>query len=44
MLGPTLETERLLLRPPIEADLDGWAELMADAESSRFIGGLWATA
>ena len=39
MLGPTLETDRLLLRPPIEADLDGWAELMADEESSRFIGG-----
>ena len=38
MLGPTLETERLLLRPPVEEDLDGWAELMAD-DSSRFIGG-----
>ena len=38
MLGPTLETERLLLRPPIEEDLDGWAELMAD-ENSKFIGG-----
>ena len=39
MLGPTLETERLILRPPVEADLDGWAEFMADEESARFIGG-----
>jgi RimJ/RimL family protein N-acetyltransferase len=39
MLGPTLETDRLLLRPPIEADLEGWASLMADPEASRFIGG-----
>lgn len=39
-LGPTLETERLILRPPTEADLDGWAELMADEETSRFLGGV----
>jgi RimJ/RimL family protein N-acetyltransferase len=39
MLGPTLETERLILRPPVAEDLDGWAELMADPESARFIGG-----
>jgi RimJ/RimL family protein N-acetyltransferase len=39
MLGPTLETERLLLRPPIQEDLDGWAKLMADEESSKYIGG-----
>lgn len=38
-LGPMLETERLILRPPIQADLDGWAELGADAEAMRFIGG-----
>jgi RimJ/RimL family protein N-acetyltransferase len=38
-MGPTIETERLILRPPIEQDLDGWAELMGDAEASRFIGG-----
>lgn len=37
--GPTLETARLVLRPPIEADFDGWAALMADEEGSRFIGG-----
>jgi len=38
--GPVFETERLILRPPIEADLDGWAELMADEETARFIGGV----
>jgi RimJ/RimL family protein N-acetyltransferase len=40
MLGPTIETERLILRPPQAADLDGWAELMGDAEAARFIGGV----
>lgn len=39
-MGPTIETERLLLRPPQEEDLDGWAALMGDEESARFIGGL----
>lgn len=37
--GPTLETARLILRPTAEEDLDGWAEMMAEAESSQFIGG-----
>jgi len=35
-----IETERLVLRPPRLEDLDGWAELMGDAESARFIGGV----
>jgi len=39
MLGPTLETERLVLRPPEIADLDAWAEMMADEETARFVGG-----
>jgi RimJ/RimL family protein N-acetyltransferase len=39
MEGPRLETERLILRPTQAEDLDGWAELMAHPESSRFIGG-----
>lgn len=39
MIGPTLETDRLLLRPPSQEDFDGWAALMADEESSRYIGG-----
>jgi RimJ/RimL family protein N-acetyltransferase len=38
-LGPTLETNRLVLRPPEAQDLDGFAELVACEESARFIGG-----
>ena len=34
-----LETHRLILRAPRADDLDPWAELMADPEASRFIGG-----
>ncbi|RKH65786.1 GNAT family N-acetyltransferase [Corallococcus llansteffanensis] len=39
-LGPTLETPRLILRPPTLEDLDGFAAMMADPESAQFIGGL----
>ena len=39
MLGPTLETARLILRPPEERDLDGFAAMMADEEAARFVGG-----
>jgi len=37
--GHTLETERLILRPTAAEDLDGWAEMMADPDAARFIGG-----
>ena len=37
---PQLETTRLRLRPPALADFERWAELAADAEATRFIGGL----
>ncbi|MFP2960559.1 GNAT family N-acetyltransferase [Myxococcus sp. 1LA] len=37
---PVLETARLLLRPPTMEDLEGFAALMADEESARFIGGV----
>lgn len=37
--GPTLETERLLLRPPKAEDFDGFAEMQGDADAARFIGG-----
>ena len=34
-----LETERLRLRHPIEADLGAYCEMMADAEFRRLSGG-----
>ena len=37
-LGPTLETSRLILRPPIAGDFEPWSAFMAD-ESTHFIGG-----
>jgi RimJ/RimL family protein N-acetyltransferase len=37
---PTLETERLLLRPFAESDLDAWAQIVADEETTEFIGGV----
>ncbi|MGE5501328.1 MAG: GNAT family N-acetyltransferase [Ignavibacteriales bacterium] len=39
MPGPVLETERLILRLPEQRDLEGWAEMMADEEAARYIGG-----
>lgn len=38
-LGPVIETDRLVLRPPSETDFEPWAALMADAEHVRYIGG-----
>lgn len=35
-----IETERLLLRPPCADDFDGFARLMGDAATARFIGGV----
>jgi RimJ/RimL family protein N-acetyltransferase len=34
-----IETERLILRPPVAEDFEAYAENMADVEASRFIGG-----
>ncbi|HEX6866928.1 MAG TPA: GNAT family N-acetyltransferase [Caulobacteraceae bacterium] len=42
MDGPTLETTRLILRPPVQDDIDGWARMMADEETARYIGGVQA--
>lgn len=39
-LGPTLVTERLILRPPCAEDFEPWAALMADEEHVRHIGGV----
>jgi RimJ/RimL family protein N-acetyltransferase len=38
---PTLETERLRLRPFRENDVDDYAALHADPEVMRFLGGPW---
>ena len=38
-LGPTLETERLILRPPMAEDFDAWAAFGADEVAMRFLGG-----
>jgi RimJ/RimL family protein N-acetyltransferase len=40
MLGPTLETERLILRPPTREDFDAFAEFIADEQTSKFLGGV----
>jgi RimJ/RimL family protein N-acetyltransferase len=39
-MPPTLETDRMILRVPVQADFDaGWAEFHGDAESMRYLGG-----
>lgn len=40
MLGPTLTTARLILRPPTQADFDGFASMAQEQETMRFIGGV----
>lgn len=40
MTGPVLETERLILRPIQMEDFPRWAEMMADPEASKFLGGV----
>lgn len=37
--GPFLVTERLILRPPVAADFDAFAEMHANAETMKFLGG-----
>lgn len=39
-LGPTLETERLILRPPEAADFAPWCAMHADADVMRYLGGV----
>lgn len=43
-IGPTLETERLVLRPPKPIDFEPWAEFAADPEASEFLGGVQSRA
>ncbi|MBI3439750.1 MAG: GNAT family N-acetyltransferase [Proteobacteria bacterium] len=40
MLGPTIETARLLLRPPSQDDFDGFIAMGSEADTMRFIGGV----
>jgi RimJ/RimL family protein N-acetyltransferase len=37
---PTVSTPRLTLRPFEESDLDAWARIVADEETTEFIGGV----
>jgi RimJ/RimL family protein N-acetyltransferase len=37
--GPTLTTERLILRPPHQDDFDGFAAMHSEEDTMRFIGG-----
>jgi len=37
--SPRLETSRLISRPPVEGDLDGWAAFDADARATHFFSG-----
>ena len=39
MTGPVIETARLTLRPQTMDDFPRWAEMMADPEAAKFIGG-----
>jgi len=39
---PMLETERLLLRPPVATDFEGFADFMGDEQAAKYVGGLQA--
>ena len=43
-IGPTLETERLILRPPTADDFEPWVAFAADPEVAQFIGGVLSRA
>jgi RimJ/RimL family protein N-acetyltransferase len=40
MANTTIQTARLILRPPTEGDFEDWANLDADPEAVSFIGGV----
>jgi len=42
--GPVIETARLILRPPVMSDFPHWAQMMADPEAARYIGGVQTAA
>jgi RimJ/RimL family protein N-acetyltransferase len=39
MLGPTLETSRLILRPPRQEDFEAYAAMAEEEDTMRYIGG-----
>jgi len=39
-LGPTLETERLILRPPVAEDFEGFCAFHADEAAMKHLGGV----
>ena len=39
MSGPTIETERLVLRPPLPEDFEAWAAFYEDGDALKYIGG-----
>lgn len=39
IIGPTLETARLILRPPSQDDFPAFAAMMEDGDHVRFVGG-----
>jgi len=38
--GPILETERLILRPPIAEDFEGWCAFHGDKEAMTYLSGI----
>lgn len=43
-LGPTLETARLILRPPVRGDFDGFCAFTADSRTMKHLGGVQSPA
>jgi RimJ/RimL family protein N-acetyltransferase len=41
-IGPTLETSRLVLRPPTQTDFNGFAAMAQEEETMRYLGGMTA--
>ena len=39
-IGPTIETDRLILRPPRAEDFDSWVAFHGDAEVMKHLGGV----
>ena len=39
-LGPTIETPRLILRPPVREDFDGFCAFFADEKAMEYLGGV----